>query len=129
MSVPQFVPREGGVKIVFDVPEDAVDGVVAEIAAAGFVVGRYYTRETEHRSGGSEPGWIRLGAAQPMRDFTEAEQHRIVAAFDAASQALAIPCRRMGTDGWTAGGGDDGATDDREPHRRAPTPGSSTAKQ
>jgi hypothetical protein len=109
MAVPQFDPREGGVKIVFDVPEDLVDDAVRDIAAAGFAVGRYYTRETDHRSGGSEPGWTRLGAERPMHEFTDAEQTRIVAAFDAALQAAPIPCRRMGTDAWTAGDGDGGS--------------------
>ncbi len=61
MTVPAFDPREGGVKVVFDVPEDVVDDVVREIDAAGFAVGRYYSAEAEHRIGGSEPGWIRLG--------------------------------------------------------------------
>lgn len=104
MTVPAFDPREGGVKVVFDVPEDVADDVVRQITAAGFAVGRYYSSETEHRIGGSETGWIRLGAERPMVEFTEAEQHRIVVAFDAVLQESAIPCRRMGTDAWTAGG-------------------------
>jgi hypothetical protein len=130
MTMPVFDPREGGVKIVFDVPEDVVDDVVRDIAAAGFGVGRYYSRvTTEHRTGGTDPGWVRLGAERPMFEFTEAEQHRIVAAFDAALQASAIPCRRMGTDAWTAGGGDGGSARDREPRRPAPKTDSSGAKQ
>jgi hypothetical protein len=118
MTVPAFDPREGGVKVVFDVPRDVVDGVVREIAAAGFAVGRYYSGEAEHRIGGSEPGWIRLGAERPMLEFTEAEQHRFVAAFDAALQESAMTCRRMGTDAWTAGG-DGGSAGDREPRHTA----------
>jgi hypothetical protein len=117
--VPAFDPREGGVKVVFDVPVDVVDDVVRAITAAGFSVGRYYSRDTERRVGGSEPGWVRLGAERPMLEFTEAEQDRIVAAFDAALQESAITCRRMGTDAWTAGG-DGGSAGDREPRRPAP---------
>lgn len=120
MTVPAFDPREGGVKVVFDAPEDVVDDVVRQVAAAGFAVSRYYSRETEHRIGGSEPGWIRLEAERPMVEFTEAEQRRIVAAFDAVLQASAITCRRMGTDAWTAGGRDTGLAGDREPRRPAP---------
>jgi len=128
MTVPAFDPREGGVKVVFDVPEDVVDDVVRQIAAAGFAVGRYYSRETEHRIGGSEAGWIRLGAERPMVEFTEAEQHRIVVAFDAVLQESAIPCRRMGTDAWTAGGRDTGLAGDREPRRPAPITDSQSAR-
>jgi hypothetical protein len=127
MTVPAFDPREGGVKVVFDVPEDVVDDVVREIAAAGFAVGRYYSGEAEHRIGGSEPGWIRLGAERPMLEFTAAEQHRIVAAFDAALQESAMTCRRMGTDAWTAGG-DGGSAGDREPRRPAPMTDSHSAR-
>ena len=126
--MPAFDPREGGVKVVFDVPEDVVDDVVREITAAGFAVGRYYSAEAEHRIGGSEPGWIRLGAERPMLEFTEAEQDRIVAAFDAVLLESAISCRRMGTDAWTAGG-DGGSTGDREPRRRAPMTDSRSAQR
>jgi hypothetical protein len=35
MTVPAFDPREGGVKVVFDVLEDVVDDAVREITAAG----------------------------------------------------------------------------------------------
>ena len=123
MTVPS---REGGVKVVFDVPEDVVDDVVREITGAGFAVARYYSGEAEHRVGGSEPGWIRLGAERPMLEFTGAEQDRIVAAFDAALQESAITCRRMGTDAWTAGG-DGGSAGDREPRRPAPVTDSQSA--
>lgn len=129
MTVPAFDPREGGVKVVFDVPEDGVDDVVREIAAAGFAVGRYYSSEIEHRIGGSEPGWIRLGAERPMVEFTEAEQHRIVATFDAVLQASAMPCRRMGIDAWTAGGRNTGWAGDREPRRPAPNTDSQSARR
>ena len=129
MTVPAFDPREGGVKVVFDVPEDVVDEVVCQITAAGFAVGRYYSSETEHRIGGSDPGWIRLGAERPMVEFTEAEEHRIVAAFDAVLQESAIPCRRMGTDAWTAGGRDAGLDGDREPRRPAPITDSRSARR
>jgi hypothetical protein len=52
-----FVPREGGVKVVFDVQEDVV-------------------AEREHLPGGAATGWVRLGA-EPMHEFTEAEQQII----------------------------------------------------
>ena len=128
MTVPAFDPREGTVKVVFDVREGVVDDVVREITAAGFAVGRYYSRDTEHRVGGSEPGWIRLGAERPMLEFTVAEQDRIVAAFDAALQDSAINCRRVGTDAWTAGG-DGGSAGDREPRRPAPVSDSHSARR
>jgi hypothetical protein len=127
MTVPAFDPREGGVKVVFDVPEDVVDDAVREITAAGFAVGRYYSGEAEHRIGGSAPGWIRLGAERPTLEFTDAEQDEIVAAFDAALQKSAITCRRMGTDAWTASG-DGGSAGDREPRRPAPVTDSHSAR-
>ncbi len=105
MTAPAFAPREGGVKMVFDVQEDLVEEASRRISAAGFAVGRYYSAENEHRIGGSDPGWIRLGAERPMLEFTEAERDRIVAAFDTALQESAIACRRLGTDAWAAGGG------------------------
>jgi N-acetyltransferase len=126
MTVPAFDTREGGVKVVFDVPEDVADDVVRQIAAAGFIVGRYYSSETEHRIGGSEPGWTRLGAERPMVEFTEAEQHRVVAAFDVVLQESAIRCRRIGTDVWTAGGRDTGLAGDREPAVLRPLPTAKT---
>ena len=120
MTVPAFDRREGGVKVVFDVPEDVVNDVIREITEAGFAVARYYSREPGRRIGGSEPGWVRLGAERPMLEFTEVEQHRIVAAFDAALQELAITSQRLGTDAWTAAGPDAGSAGDREPRRPAP---------
>jgi hypothetical protein len=128
MTVPAFDPPEGGVKVVFDVPEDVVDDAVREITAAGFAVGRYYSGDAEHRVGGSEPGWIRLGAERPMLEFTDAEQDRIVAAFDTALQESAITSRRMGADAWTAGG-DGGSAGDREPRRPAPVTDSNSARR
>jgi hypothetical protein len=129
MTVPAFEPREGGVKVVFDVPEDVVDDAVRQIAAAEFAVGRYYSSEAEHRIGGAEPGWVRLGAERPMVEFTEAEQHRIVAAFDAVLQESALPCRRMGTDAWTAGSRDTDLAGDDEPRRPAPIPKSQSPRR
>jgi hypothetical protein len=128
MAVSESEPSDGGVKVVFDVLEDVVDDVVREITAADFVVRRYYSRETDHRVGGPEPGWVRLGAEQPVREFTEAEEHRIVAAFDAALQESAITCRRMGTDVWTAGGRDGASAGDRDP-RPAPITDSQGARE
>jgi len=64
-----------------------------------------------------------------MLEFTEAEQDRIVAAFDAAWQESAITCRRMGTDTWAAGDGDGGWAGDREPRRPAPITDSHSAQR
>jgi hypothetical protein len=98
-----FEPREGGVKIVFDVPEDVVADAVRTISAAAFAVDRYYRPERDHLPGGAAAGWVRLGAERPMHDFSEAEQQLIVAAFDAVFDESPFTCRRMGTDVWTAG--------------------------
>jgi hypothetical protein len=100
---PTFEPREGGVTIIFDVPAADEAEAVRVMAAADFVVRRYYRPEREHLPGGSAPGWVRLGAERPWRDFTEAEQDHVVAAFDSVWDASALSCRRMGTDAWTAG--------------------------
>lgn len=115
-----FKPREGGVKIVFDLPEAATDDAVRSIAVAGFEVRRYYAPEDEHRRGGSSPGRIRLGAERAMTEFTDAEQDAIVAEFDLACAASAIDCDRQGIDVWTAGGGD-GSAGVREPRRPLPS--------
>jgi hypothetical protein len=69
-----FVPREGGVKVVFDVQEDVVADAV--LSAAGFSVDRYLRPERAHLPGGAATGWVRLGA-EPMHEFTEAEQQII----------------------------------------------------
>jgi hypothetical protein len=57
-----------------------------------------------------------------MVEFTEAEQHRIVVAFDAVLQESAIPCRRVGTDAWTAGGRDTGLAVTVNPAVLRPSP-------
>jgi hypothetical protein len=115
-----FEPREGGVKVVFDVPEDAVANAVRMISAAGFSVDRNYRPEREHLPGGAAVGWVRLGAERPMHEFTEAEQQLIVAAFDSKYEESPFTCRRMGTDVWTAGGSRDGSSGEREPRRPGP---------
>lgn len=38
VTMPDFEPVEGGVKIVFDVPESAVEHVVRTVGEAGFDV-------------------------------------------------------------------------------------------
>jgi len=86
MDIALFEPREGGVKIVFDVWEADVAEVTRTVTATGFDVRRYYDPDIEHDRGGSAPDWIRLGAERPMREFTHAEEERIVAAFDAAQR-------------------------------------------
>jgi hypothetical protein len=100
-----FVPREGGVEVVFDVPEDVVADAVLKISAAGFSVDRYLRPEREHLPGGAATGWVRLGAERPMHEFTEAEQQIIVEAFDLAYDESPFTCRRIGIDVWTAGAG------------------------
>lgn len=116
-------PREGGVKIVFDVADADVADVRRTIAAAGFAVGSYYPPDREHRVGGSPAGWVRLGAERPMRKFTATEQQSIVADFATAQHATGLSCIRVGTDVWTAGGGTD-SVGDREPRRPVPRTGS-----
>jgi hypothetical protein len=37
MGDPAFEPREGGVTIVFDVPQDLVDVAIVHVSAAGFM--------------------------------------------------------------------------------------------
>jgi hypothetical protein len=119
MAAPSFEPHEGGVKIVFDVPEHVVGEAVRKVSAVAFSVERYYRPERAHLPGAPEAGWVRLGAERPMREFTDVEQELIVAAFDAVSLASPFTCRRMGTEVWTAGGGG-GSAGDREP--RSPLP-------
>ena len=102
MSTPDFEPREGGVKIVFDVVEADVDEVVRTAHDAGFDVRHYYPSDKPRR-GGSAPGFVRLGAERAMHEFTEAEQAHIVAAFDAAQKAADFASTRVGTEVWTAG--------------------------
>jgi hypothetical protein len=114
-----FEPREGGVKVVFDVPEDVVADAVRKISAAGFSVDRYYRPEREHLPGGATAGWVRLGAERPMHEFTDAEQQRIVAAFDLKYEESPFTCCRMGTDVWTAGGRG-ASSGDLEPRRPEP---------
>ena len=75
-------PTDGGVKIVFDVPEPAVHDVAWQVAAAGFAVHRYYRLDSEHRPGGSPEGYVRLGAERPVRRYTDADIDAIVAEFD-----------------------------------------------
>jgi hypothetical protein len=105
MTGQPFKPREGGVTIVFDVPADDVADAIRTIGAADFLVSRYYLPEREPGPGGAGAGWVRLGAVRSTREFTDAEQQLIVAAFDAVYRESPFRCRRMGTDVWTAGGG------------------------
>ena len=116
-----FESAEGGVKIVFDVPESDVRDVEALVAAAGLVVHRYYDPADQHRPGGSAAGYVRLGAERSMRRFTDAEVDAIVTEFDEVQARADFTCVRVGTDSWTAGGG--GRSGDREP--RVPLPKSS----
>jgi hypothetical protein len=105
MAMPDFEPLEGGVKIVFDVPESAVEQVVRTVGEAGFDVRRYYAGhpELEHGLGGSAPGYVRMGAERQCQEFSDAEQAAIVAAFDAVQARTGFVCTRAGVDVWTAG--------------------------
>ena len=103
MDTGQFEPHEGGVKIVFDVPADTADAIERTVGAAGFDVRRYYPAGHEPRRGGPAPGWTRLGAERPRREFSLAEEDSIVAAFDSVQDAALFTCTRLGVDGWTAG--------------------------
>ena len=118
MGTGDFDPREGGVKIVFDVAEADVAEIVRTVRAAGFDVRHYYPSDKPRR-GGSAPGLVRLGAERAMHEFTEAEQARIVAAFDAAQSVAGFACARVGTDVWTAGNRN-GPSGVREPRRPRP---------
>lgn len=118
----RFPTREGGVKIVFDVPESHVGEATRFVAASGFEVRRYYEAGPEHGPGRAPAGWIRLGAERALHEFTEAEQSRIVMEFDAvrdAARTAGIACLQLGVDTWTAGGGGAGVRELRRPRPRA----------
>lgn len=114
----EFRASEGGVKIVFDVPEASVADVSTVVAAAGFTVRRYFPRQLYVGSGGAELGWVRLGAEMPRTLFTDEEADRIVDAFDAVQNRDGFVCERRGTDSWQAGTGGQGGV--REPRRTTP---------
>jgi hypothetical protein len=125
-KMPDFTPREGGVKVVFDVREAEVAAAERVVSVAGFEVRRYYRLGKEPRTGGAAAGWVRLGAERPMREFSEAESDRIVAAFDALQREAGFSCVRVATDQWTAGG-EGGLAGDREPRRPQPRTGPAAA--
>jgi hypothetical protein len=120
MGQPEANPREGGVKIVFDVRQEVVDVAIAQVSAAGFEVRRYYPAGDEPRRGGSGAGYVRLGAERPMIRFAESEQAEIISAFEAVREARALSCTVIGVDIWTAGGSA-GLAGVREPRRPLPT--------
>ena len=117
-----FEPREGGVKIVFDVPHDLAEIVVAQVSEAGFEVRRYYRPGKEPRVGGSAEGYVRLGAERATSLFTESEQAEIVTAFDVVCAERALPCTVIGVDSWT-GGDSDGPAGVRQPRQPLPSAG------
>jgi hypothetical protein len=125
MDRPKSEPREGGVKIVFDVPERVLHEASTRVAAAGFDVQRCYRPDDEHRPGGSRHGFVRLGAERAMAEFNDAEQRRIIADFDAVQRDAGFPCERVGVDRWTAGGDDPAG--EREPRRPLPKSDAGTA--
>jgi hypothetical protein len=122
MEQPGFEPREGGVKIVFDVPQELVEVATVQVSEAGFEVRRYYDAGDEPRIGGSAAGYVRLGAERATSCFTESEQAEIVTVFEAVSGAQALSCTVIGVDTWRAGGSD-GLTGVREPRRPLPSAG------
>lgn len=113
-----FRASEGGVKVVFDVPEPSVADVSRVLAAAGFTVREYYPAKLAVGKGGAESGWVRLGAEMPRALFTDEEERRIVASFDGVQRSDGFVCERRGADTWDAGGGGEGGV--REPRRRRP---------
>jgi len=113
-----FEAAEGGVKVVFDVPEVDVDDVALAVGGAGFDVHRYYHPDDERGPGGSPEGYVRLGAERAMSEFTNAEQEQAVADFEAVQRSHCFACIRVGVDVWTSGGDD--PIGDWEP--RAPLP-------
>jgi hypothetical protein len=126
MAIPGAEPVEGGVKIVFDVPEELAVEIAAQLGDAGFDVRRYYRSADEAgRPGGAATGFVRLGAERPMRAFTDSEQAGIVAAFEAAQVTRRIRCTIVGVDTWQAGGGSGrpGVREPRRPRPRADAPG------
>jgi hypothetical protein len=125
---PDFEPREGGVKIVFDVSQELVDVAIVHVSAAGFQVRRYYPSGNEPGIGGSAVGYVRLGAERALSFVTESEQAEIVTAFEAVSAAWAWSCTVIGVDTWTAGGCSDGLTGVREPRRPLPSAGTPGAE-
>ena len=127
MAQPEFEPREGGVKIVFDVPQELVDVAIVHVSTADFEVRRYYPSGDEPRIGGSPVGYVRLGAERALSFLTEPEQAQIVTAFEAVSAARALSCTVIGVDTWTAGGSD-GLTGVREPRRPLPSAGTPGAE-
>jgi len=124
---PDFEPREGGVKIVFDVPNELVELAIAQVSAAEFDVRRYYPSGDEPAVGGSAAGYLRLGAERAISFFTESELAEIVAAFEAVSAARGLSCIVIGVDTWSAGDSD-GATGIREPRRPLPSAGTPGAE-
>lgn len=97
-------PREGGVKVVLDVPDGTVEHVLAHLSDAGFAAQRYYRDPVPAPgSGGAPAGWTRLGAEKPWLTFTPAEQDRIVADFEEQRTAHRFECHVIGHEFWTAG--------------------------
>ena len=119
--------REEGVKVVFDVPEAELHKIAQVVADAGFEVHRYYYPDDEHKRGGSDPGWVRLGAERRMSRFTAARQRRVIAAFEALQSRTGFVHLPVGIDTWTVDGGED-VDGDRKPRRPLPASGSGAAE-
>lgn len=99
---PELSDREGGIKIVFDVPDHLRDVASAVVAASGFVVRSYYSWPPSQ--GGLPPGHARLGAERKRDLFTEQERDAVVAAFEAVvrENKIEIEVVIVGVDTWEA---------------------------
>ena len=122
MPADRFRPRQGGVKVVVDVPNSEVERALAVIAADGFEARRYYPAGSKPRTGGPVAGWTRLGAERPRRSFTATEQAAVLAAFEGVLAAHRLRATVVGVDAWSSGGGADGPAGVREPRRPGPRP-------
>lgn len=97
------MPREGGLKFVFDVRAADVELATAHLAAAGFAVTDYYNGRRNQR-GGAAAGWVRLGAEQPLVLFSAEERSRIERHFSDVMDRATFAHESQGADDWVAGG-------------------------
>jgi hypothetical protein len=113
--------REGRATIVFDVRDSDVAQATDVVSGWHFAVRPYYPERVAGSYGGT-PGWTRLAADRDLTEFTEAELAGIVAEFSRGWDATHIAGQIVGTEQWTASGGDGGdGSGVREPRRPVPT--------
>jgi hypothetical protein len=101
--------REGGVKIVFDVPDDRVAQTIQIFGDSGFEVRRYYAVDVPSHLGGAGNGYTRLGAERPRASFTTKEQDAVLAEFETVRARHQLSATIVGVDTWEAEDGDDPA--------------------